>query len=163
MEGRPHRDRLLNDLEQIRKQLIGEVQRMKPEELDWAPRPDMKSCRALLMEIATMEKGRMHWLSDREILDWKEIENSLAWPDKEPQSALNALERVRADTLAYLKHRTEAELESAISVPEEWQRHLGATIEPEEIVRRVARHEYYHLGQLITYRWILGDNPYKRK
>lgn len=163
MDGRPHRDRLLNDLEQVRKELVGEVQRLKPEEMDWAPRPDMKSCRALLLEITTMEKECVHWLSKGEMLDWKEIENSLTWPDNEPRSALSALERVREETLAYLNDRTEAELESSIPVPEEWRQYLGAAIEPEEIVRWVARHEYYHLGQLITYRWILGDNPYKRE
>jgi uncharacterized damage-inducible protein DinB len=163
MEVRPHRDRLLNDLEQIRKELIGEVRKLKPEEIDWAPQPGMKSCRALLLEIATMEKECMHWLSHGEMLDWKGIENSIAWPDQEPQSALNALERVRAETLAYLNDRTEADLEASLPVPEEWRQFMGETIEPEEIVRWVTRHEYYHLGQLITYRWILGDNPYKRE
>lgn len=29
------------------------------------------------------------------------------------------------------------------------------------MVRWVARHEYYHLGQLIYNRWLLGYNPYK--
>jgi hypothetical protein len=27
----------------------------------------------------------------------------------------------------------------------------------------VGMHEYYHMGQLIAYRWIRGDNPYKRE
>ena len=27
-------------------------------------------------------------------------------------------------------------------------------------IREIARHEYYHLGQMITYRWIQGHNPY---
>ena len=38
----------------------------------------------------------------------------------------------------------------------------GDTIEPEELVRWVCRHEYYHLGQIIIYRWMQGDNPYAR-
>jgi len=32
-------------------------------------------------------------------------------------------------------------------------------VEPEELLRWVVRHEYYHLGQMITYQWQRGKNP----
>ena len=56
MLGRPHRDRLLEELNSIRAELILEVSRLKPEEFDWAPVAGMKTYRQLLLEIGTMEK-----------------------------------------------------------------------------------------------------------
>ena len=96
MSGRPHRDRLLHELQVIRSELAQEVQRFQPEEIDWAPRPGMKSCRALLKEIGTMEKVCVHFLSHQEELDWKETEDALGWTDNEPASGLKSLDQVRA-------------------------------------------------------------------
>jgi hypothetical protein len=72
-----------------------------------------------------------------------------------------ALEKVRAETLTYLRDCTEERLETPIPLPEAWYEYFGGArvIEPEELMRRVARHEYYHLGQLITYRWQRGNSP----
>jgi len=162
MAGRPHRERLIQELDGIRKELSGEVQRLKPEEFDWAPGPDMKSFRALLQEIGTMEKVCVGWFIHRAVLDWKDAENSLGLNGSEPGAAIDALGRVRGETHSYLNACTEEQLQTPVSLPEEWHVYWGPTIEPEEVIRWVARHEYYHLGQLITYRWILGDNPYKR-
>ena len=47
---------MLKELRVIRRELSEEVQRLSREEFDWAPRPDMKSFKALLLEIGTMEK-----------------------------------------------------------------------------------------------------------
>lgn len=163
MRGRPHRDRLLYELNEIRVELTREVQRFQPEEIDWAPRPGMKSCRALLTEIGTMEKVCVHLISHGEELDWKETEAAIAWAGSEPAAAIRSLDQVRAGTLAYLKECTEERLQTPVPLPQSWYQYFdNATIEPEEMLRWVARHEYYHLGQLITYRWLLGDDPYKR-
>jgi len=79
------------------------------------------------------------------------------------QSALQVLERVRAQTLSYLNDCSEERIETPVPLLEAWHGYFGGpTVEPEEIIRWVARHEYYHLGQIIIYRWMLGDNPYKR-
>ena len=163
MSGRPLRDRLLYELNEIRTELTQEVQRFAPEEIDWVPCPGMKSCRALLLEIGTMEKECVHWLSHQEELDWKEIEAAIAWAGSEPASALKSLDQVRAGTLAYLQNCTEEKLQTPIPLPHSWYQYFDSeTIEPEELLRWVARHEYYHLGQIIIYRWQLGDNPYQR-
>jgi uncharacterized damage-inducible protein DinB len=163
MEARPHRDRLLYELNEIRKELIAEVHRLKPEEYDWAPRPDMKSCRALLQEIGTMEKICVHYLERLEMLDWNEVAGTLAPPGGDATAALAGLEQVRLQTVSYLNDSSEERLQTPVSLPESWHQYFDSpAIEPEEMLRWVARHEYYHLGQFITYRWILGDNPYKR-
>jgi hypothetical protein len=143
--------------------LSQEVERLKPEEFDWAPRPDMKTFKALLQEIGTMEKVCVGWLLHQAVLDWKDAESSLGLDRNEPGAAIQALGRVRKETVDYLNACSEAQLQTPVLLPEEWHVYWGPTIEPEEVVRWVARHEYYHLGQFITYRWILGDNPYKRE
>jgi uncharacterized damage-inducible protein DinB len=97
------------------------------------------------------------------VLDWKDAESSLGLDRSEPGSAIEALARVREETQSYLNACSEEQLETPIPLPEVWHVYWGPTIEPEEVIRWVARHEYYHLGQFITYRWTLGDNPYKRE
>ena len=137
---------------------------MTPEEMDWAPGPEMKSCRALLQEMGTMERVCIRWLTEQKSLSWPETWESVAWPGSDPEAALASLDRVREETLGYLERTSEEQLQTPIPLPEGWEGYFGGpTVEPEEMVRWIGRHEYYHLGQLITYRWIRGDNPYKRE
>jgi hypothetical protein len=148
----------------IRAELSEEVERLRPEELDWAPRPDMKSFKALLLEIGWMEKFYISWLLHQEVSDWNETANSIA---NEPAALLEALGRVRDETLSYLGACNEEKLQTPIPLPDvcpagEGPEYWPPTVEPAEVIRWITRHEYYHLGQFITYRWILGDNPYQR-
>jgi uncharacterized damage-inducible protein DinB len=159
MAGRPHRDRLLQELSDIRKELTEEAHKLKPEEFNWAPRPDMKTCKALLQEIGTMEKICVSWITQQTKLEW---DKAVAWSGQDARAILSDLEKTRAETLRYLNSCTEEKLQTPVALPEAWHQYWGPTVEPEEMLRWVTRHEYYHLGQLITYRWILGDNPYKR-
>lgn len=159
MDGRGHKERLTSEFNDIRKELTEEVKKLKSEEFDWAPRPEMKTCKGLLQEIGAMEKICVNWIASQSKLEW---EKAVPWSGNDSQSTLNDLEKVRAETLQYLNACTEDKLQTSVPVPEEWHQYMGKTVEPEEMLRWVARHEYYHLGQLITYRWILGDNPYKK-
>jgi uncharacterized damage-inducible protein DinB len=160
MQGRPHKDRLLYDLNEVRKELAQVVQRIPSNEFDWAPGEGMKTCRALLLEIGTMERICTRWLTQQEMGDWKEVQDATEWGDNEPASALRALDQVRAETLAYLSAATEERLQTPIPLPESWYQYFNSpVIEPEELLRWIVRHEYYHLGQLIIYRWTQGDNP----
>lgn len=162
MNGRPHNQRLLSDLQEIRKELNGEIERIQPDEWDWTPGPEMKSFRALLLEIGAMEKICVYWVATGKTLDWGEIQKSLAWEGTDPKAAIASLAGVRQATNEYLEAATEEQLQTPLAVPDEWQQYWGKAIEPEETFRWVCRHEYYHLGQIITYRWIRGDNPMKR-
>ncbi len=164
MAGRPHRERLLKELRVIRAELAKEVQRLKPEELDWAPRPDMKSFKALLLEIGWMETFYTSWLVGQVVVDWDQTTLSLA---SEPNVVLAALIQVREETLSYLNGCTEEHLQTPVPLPAvcpagEGPEYWEPPVEPAEVIRWIARHEYYHLGQFITYRWLLGDNPYQR-
>jgi len=159
MLGRPHAQRLRQDLNEIRNELIEVVRKFPPEELDGTPAPGMKSCKALLQEIAAMEALNRRWVSHQEMLDWEAVTRTVEGDSAE--ALLATLEPVRAETLAYLDNCTEEQLQTPIPLPEAWRQFFdnASVIEPEELIRWVARHEYYHLGQLIIYRWMRGDSP----
>ncbi|OGF57652.1 MAG: hypothetical protein A2Z21_02760 [Candidatus Fraserbacteria bacterium RBG_16_55_9] len=154
-----HSQRLLKELKEIREELIGIVAQLKPEEFDWHPRPDMKSAKDLLKEIGAMEKICVNVAAGGPKLEW---ERAISWSGTDQDSMLKDLESVRAETNRFLQSATEERLQKPISLPEAWHQYFGPTVEAEELVRWVARHEYYHVGQLITYRWLLGYNPYKQ-
>ena len=152
--ARPHAQRLQGDLDEIRAQLLEIVQALTPEELDWSPRPDlkMKSFKQQLQEIGTMEKLTAHMAQHQEVLDWNTVWQSLDKPDI--AALLSDLAAIRAETLAYLDACTEERLQTPIPLDAEWQGYFHApAVEPEELLRWIARHEYYHLGQLIAYQW----------
>lgn len=159
MQGRPHAERLRYDLDEIRNELITVARKFPPEELDRTPAPGMKSCKALLQEIGAMEALNLRWVSHQEMLDWQAVWETLEGDSIE--AVLAALEPVRAETLAYLDNCTEEQLQTPIPLPEAWRQFFdgASVIEPEELLRWIVRHEYYHLGQLIIYRWMRGDSP----
>ena len=154
---RPHNARLLRNLDDVRKEFVETVSSIKDEEMDYAPAQGMKSYRALFQEIGTMEKLCTSWLAEENFLEW---DMSAYAPSKTLQSGLSELDSIRAETKAYLDSASEEKLETAIDVPGPWQQYMGTQVEPEEVVRWIAQHEYYHLGQIISYRWIQGHDPY---
>ncbi|MEJ7807329.1 MAG: DinB family protein [Telluria sp.] len=160
VSSKPAAQRLCDELNLIRRELSEEVRRLQPEHLDWSPQPGMKSYRALLAEIAVVESGCRAWaVSESDESDWDEQIKSA--PDAE--SLLQVLKQIRAQTLSYLQTCSEEELQATVTVPEHSRQYVGGpTHAREEIFRWIARHEYYHLGQIITYHWLRGDNPYQR-
>jgi len=163
MLGRPHKDRLLFDLASTREELLGEVRRIKPEDYDWAPADGMKSFHEMIGEMITMELLSVSLLAKGVEISWSATSEQVEKEAADVASAIAVLERTRAETLAYLDTCTEDTLETPIHLPESWHGYFDTPdVEPEEIVRWIVRHEYYHMGQIITYLWMKGDNPYKR-
>ena len=156
--GRVHSERLLHNLQDVRRELTETVSPIPDDELGWAPAEDMKSYRALLQEIGCMERICTRWLATGDFLEW-DMPGHV--PANSTQSALQDLSTIRAETKAYLETVDESTLQTAVPVPAEWQQYWGNEIEPEEVIRWIAQHEYYHLGQIITYRWSQGHNPYQ--
>lgn len=152
------KERLLKELKEIREELVETARQIKPEEFDWRPRPDMKSAKALLQEIGTMEKICVNVLAGGPKLEWEKAVN---WSGDDLKAILKDLESIRKETLRYLDSLSDEDLHKPVEMPESWHQYTGPRWEPEEMLRWVARHEYYHLGQLIYNRWLLGYNPYK--
>jgi uncharacterized damage-inducible protein DinB len=158
--GRPHAQRIRKDLDDIRTELLQTVQGLTPDDLNWVPQPglEMKSFKQILQEIGTMEKLTCRMAIDQEMLDWGAVWQTLEANDLE--TLLSGLKAIRAETLAFLDTCTEAQLETPVPLPAEWQGYFDAPIvEPEVLLRWIVRHEYYHVGQLVIYQWQRGHNP----
>lgn len=155
--GRPHAERLRHNLNEIRAELIGTVRELGLDGLNWTPRPALRTAKQLLQEIGAMEECSRRWITHQELPDWGEVTNRL--DADTPDAILSGLEQVRAETLAYLNGCTEEQIETPMPLPEPWYEYFGGAtvIEPEELLRWVARHEYYHLGQLNTFAMMRAD------
>jgi uncharacterized damage-inducible protein DinB len=158
--GRPHAARLRGDLEEIRKELTNTVKNLAPEDLGWSPNTEakMRTFKDLLQEIGAMEAVTLQMAAHGEELDWMSVVQDL---DKENVTDILAgLSEIRTKTVAYLESVSEENLQTPIPLNEEWQGYFNAPeVEPEELIRWILRHEYYHLGQMITYQWYRGHNP----
>lgn len=137
-------------------QALGEV---TDDVLGWAPRDGMRTVGGQLFEILGKEielltyakaKGRAEWVEIDE-LDIVSVED---WR--------RTLAETRAGTLAYLDSLTEADLNEPIPFPEGWWEGLCLTAIPmHEVFRSIAAHEWYHTGQLVSYLWLRGSDPYE--
>lgn len=152
--------RIRKELSVIRDELVKEAGKVLPEEFDWRPRPDMgaRTAKGLLQEIGTMEKICMTWFIEGAMLPW---ESAVTWSGEDLPAVLGDLDTIRQTTWQFLESCSDADLDPSRAVPGPWHQYWGPTIALEEAFRWIARHEYYHLGQLIYNRWLLGHNPYK--
>ena len=142
----------------VRQDLDATLSRFGDTDLSWSPRDGMRTVGGQLLEIAD---------KDREVVIWMKTG---VWPDDEPPSfdlettnldqARTALADIRQTTLVYIDSMTEAELEMPIRPPEVWWETMRLPECPRsEVLRNIAAHEWYHTGQLVIYRWMLGDDP----
>jgi|GEM_PF-2017606 len=158
---RPHKDRILSDLNDIRKELIDTVNQLSPDELDREFPHGIKNYRAILQEIGAMEAitvGVLKGESD----DWEAAVAKAGCKGPDAASVVADLSKLREETVAYLEAATEDQMETPFDLPQSWHGYFNAPhVEPEELFRWIVRHEYYHLGQMITMRWMDGHNPYK--
>ena len=135
------------------------LDRFQEEDFHWAPAKGMRSVGAQLLEMAD---------KDREVVVWLKTG---VWPDNDPPSfdvknsslgeAWRRMEEIRATTLEYIGSLSAEELEAPVTAPEQWWEALRLTECPRsEVLRNIAAHEWYHTGQLVTYLWSRGDDPY---
>jgi uncharacterized damage-inducible protein DinB len=145
-------------LGRVRKDLDQAVGRLNQEMMDWAPRDGMRTVAGQLVEIIATEMQLVAELerasvpSDDQVREW--LEN---W--RELETLTKALNEVRAHTLEYLRSLSEFDLEQPIGFSRSW---TGlSTLPRAEVIVSVAAHEWYHVGQLVSYLWFRGDDPYK--
>jgi len=153
--------RLKNRLELVREDLEQAISRIGEDMLGWAPREGMRTIRGQLLEIAATERQNLAWLQERKQLSFQEaedfggLENSL-------DGLKQALRDTRKETLDLIEGKSENELRAPIPMPERWFESLKLPEVPlEEVIRSIAAHEWYHTGQLVSYLWARGDDPYK--
>lgn len=153
------KDRTAETLHQIRGELLTTVEGTAPAEFVWEPRPGMKSMKALLQEIGTMERLHTLFLAEGAEGDWETV---VQWHGDGLDDTLADLKAIRAETDGFLASCSMADFETPRAIPEPWQKWWGPEATPEAMLNWITMHEYYHLGQLVYNRWMLGHNPYEQ-
>lgn len=152
-------DRLRFELSQVREELRESVLSIPPEDIDWAPREGMRTYRGLLIEIGATEILSTVFLTGAERVKWEEAEARVT--GRTAEELMATLDGIRAVLLAELE-KGDDYLRGLMPVKGGLAKYLGGEeLEREEMIRWIARHEYYHLGQLVTHRWMQGFNPYE--
>lgn len=153
-------DALRRRLQLARADLMEAWSRVTEPMLPWAPAEGMRPLGDLMREILATELEIVAVLRDGHGGDYSEhwaaagCETALAY-------ATRATE-VRAATLAWLGAQTEPALHAPRPMPAHWWAGLGLPEAPaHEVVRSIAQHEAYHTGQLVSYLWARGDDPYE--
>ncbi len=154
------RELVLARLEKVREGLDEAIGRLRDDFLDWAPTEGMRTVRDQLLEIAGTEIQLLAKLRGEPDISWEETD---ARTDASSLAGLKkGLETARNDTLSFIDSASDEQLESPAGIPAGWHESLGLTDAPVgEVLRGLAQHEAYHTGQLVSYLWARGDNPYK--
>lgn len=147
-------------LDYARSWLNDVLPRLTPEMLMWAPGEGMRTISGQLLEIISVEAqfvpalkyGRP--LTDEECL-------AIATEESGLEELLAALTDVRARTLEYLETLSEADLAAEVTLPQWYGAYWPKPCPRGEHFRNIAEHEFYHAGQLISYLWARGDDPYQ--
>lgn len=154
-------DRLKARLELVRTDLEEVMGRLQESDIPFAPSDGMRTIGGQLAEIAGTERQILAWLRDGKSIPWEES-NAFYERGASLAGMREVLGEVRAETLRYLYSLSEEELETPTPMPKGWFESLGAdAVPPSEVFRSLAQHEWYHVGQLVSYQWYRGDDPYK--
>lgn len=152
-------DRLIKRLELVREDLTELYPQLQKLEINWAPSKGMRTIGGQLKEIASTEKeifarieGNLH--PDFELIS-QECERQTL------NEYITLLNEIRAKTSNYIQNSSEEELLTPLPMPHNWFFALQmAQAPPSELILWIAQHEWYHTGQLTSYLWMNGNNPY---
>ncbi len=144
----------------VRRDLDPIVDRLTPDLLEWAPAAGMRTIAGQIVEIAATEIQLIARLKDgRQISDEAAQESIGDCADLD--TLRRALAEIRQQTLGYLDTLSEAELAQEVPFDGGWFASLMLpTVPRAEVFVNIADHEWYHVGQLTSYLWARGDNPY---
>jgi hypothetical protein len=128
--------------------------------LDWAPFPGMRTIHGQFIEIIGTEISMIEPLKKLPHRTYQEIEGGL-WPINTVAALIAKASEVRYTTLELLTSLDEDGMTAQAIVSEGYSMYLGLEFVPvSEIFRVLIRHESYHTGQLMSYLWAKGNNPY---
>lgn len=143
-----------------RRNLDEAIGRVRPEMIGWAPSQGMKTIGDLLIEISGAELQVVAVLKGQPEIGDEDVKRLVGDPGS-LAAILGFLRSVRTETLEYLDSLTEEDLAAEVDL-KGWHESIGLETVPRgEILRSVAQHEAYHTGQLVSYLWASGDDPYQ--
>jgi len=144
----------------VRRDLNRVLDRLTDELLQWAPREGMRTVGGQLFEIAGKEIELLNWMKQKGEGEWVEVEE-YGGRENSVDGWKSVFQEARKETLSYMDSLSESELQSPVKFPTDWWEGL---LQPElpmhECFRTIAYHEWYHTGQLVSYLWSRGDDPY---
>ena len=153
-------DLIRASLVSTRKELAEVFPHLSDEILPWAPADGMRTIKGQINEIIGTEIQIMDRLLGKPRHPYSEIEEDLDSLNT-VKDLLEMLAKVRAETLQFLDSRTEEELGESIEVSADTASYMELEHVPlSEMIRYLVRHESYHTGQLVSYLWAKGNNPY---
>jgi len=143
-------------LSNVRSDLEEVLSRLDQDMMSWSPAPGMRTVSGQLVEIAITELQIVLQLQEGRWIPDEEAKQLVGDCDSLRNLAIK-LASIRANTLAYLDSLSPSALEEQVMV-----RTQGLPSNPRsEVFRTIAQHEYYHVGQLVSYLWARGDDPYR--
>lgn len=144
----------------VRRDLDPLVKRITPELLQWAPAETMRTVAGQLVEIIATEIQLVTLLKEGRSLS-DEAAHEIIGDCGDLDNLRTALAHFRQQTLDYLDSLSEADLAEEIPFDGGWFASLMLpTVPRAEIFLNIADHEWYHVGQLTSYLWARGHDPY---
>lgn len=144
----------------VRRDLEEIVDRLTPDLMAWAPAQGMRTISGQLVEIIATEMQLIALLKDGERISdpaAQEIIGDCGNLDNLRRALIDTRQR----TLDYLDSLSETDLAEEVPFDGGWLASLTlSTVPRAEIFVNIADHEWYHVGQLTSYLWSRGDNPY---
>lgn len=151
---------LIASLSSTRTELAEVFPHLSDEILDWAPARGIRTVQGQLVEIIGTEVSIVERLMGGSRRPYEEIEAELSGI-RTVSGLVEKLEDVRQTTLAFLASSNEDKLNSEADVSDDSKKYMELSVVPVgEMIRYIVRHEAYHTGQLVSYLWTRGNNPY---
>lgn len=145
----------------VRRDLNQVVAHISPDMLDWAPSSGMRTVAGQILEIVGTEFQLIGLLKEGRLISDPEA-NEIIGDTTNLANLQRAMIDVRRATLEYLDTLSDADLAREVPFNGGWFGSLTLeTIPRAEVFVNVSDHEWYHVGQLISYLWFRGDDPYK--
>ena len=145
----------------VRRDLDPLLDRISTDMLGRAPVEGMRTISGQIVEMISTEMQIIARLKEgKEISDAEAQE--IIGDCGDVENLRRALVAFRGQTFDYLGSLSEAELVEEVPFDGGWFASLMLpTVPRAEIFLNIADHEWYHVGQLTSYLWALGHNPYE--
>lgn len=152
---------LLQRLAYTRGELIEVVGHLSDELVGWAPVEGMRTVGGQLIEIAASELQLHQALVGESVTPWEEVLAATSG-FASLEDHVGYLSDVRDGFVAMISGLSDAELAAQTDRVANWSEGLGLpTVSVYDAIVGICQHESYHTGQLVSYLWARGDNPYK--
>jgi uncharacterized damage-inducible protein DinB len=147
-------------LDCVRHDLWKVIEGCSNDELNFAPVAGMRTIKGMLVEIGATELDLLSNLNHILGMPYREAETYFAAACTVGELRLH-LEEVRSYTLDFIAELSDDDLQQEIPVRPDTMQGMGLASVPRcEVIRTIAQHEWYHTGQLVSYFWAKGKNPY---